>query len=95
MMLSEHERQFMDLFLREGFMHDYEGHAHQASWAKGIVYDHYVKLYPFYEEAWRVLGEWPDHLPPIPDDPGLSCPWDSKEQVEARIAELESLVPSS
>jgi hypothetical protein len=93
-MLLEAERQFMDLFLREGFTHDYEGHAHRASWAKGIVYDHYVKLYPFYEETWETLGEWPDDLPPLPDDPALPCPWDSKEQLEARIAELESVVVS-
>jgi hypothetical protein len=90
-MLTEHERRFMDLYLREGFTHDYEGHAHRASRAKGIVYDDYVRLYPSYEEAWRLLGEWPDHLPPLPDHPALPCPWDSREQLEARIAELESL----
>ena len=55
-MLMEAERQFMDLFLREGFTHDYQGHAHQASGAKGIVYDHYVRLYPFYEETWSRVG---------------------------------------
>ncbi len=93
-MLLEAERQFMDLFLREGFTHDYEGHAHRVSWAKGIVYDHYVKLYPFYEATWETLGEWPGDLPPVPDDPALRCPWDSKEQLEARIAELESVVAS-
>jgi hypothetical protein len=91
-MLTEHERRFMDLYLREGFTQDYEGHAHRASREKGIVYDHYVRLYPFYEEAWRCLGEWPDHLPPLPDDVSLPCPWDSKDHLEARIAELESLV---
>jgi hypothetical protein len=91
-MLTEHERRFMDLYLREGFTHDYEGRAHRDSWARGITYDHYVRLYPFYEEAWRTLGEWPDHLPPLPDDPDLPCPWDSREQLEARIAGLESLV---
>ena len=41
-----------------------------------------------------MLGEWPDDLPPVPDDPALPCPWESKEQLEARIAELESLVSS-
>jgi hypothetical protein len=91
-MLTDHERRFMDLYLREGFLHDYDGRAHRASRAKGIVYDHYVRLYPFYQEAWRLLGEWPDHLPPVPDDPDLPCPWDSPEQLEARIAELEAPV---
>ena len=93
-MLTECERQFMDLFLREGFRHEYEGHAHRSAQARGIVYDHFVRLYPFYEETWRVLGEWPDELPPIPDDLALPCPWDSKERLEARITELESLVGS-
>jgi hypothetical protein len=91
-MLTEHERQFMDLFLREGFTHDYDGHAHQASWAKNIVYDDYVRLYPFYQEEWKLRGGWPDHLPPLPDDPHLPCPWDSREQLEARIAGLESFI---
>ena len=58
-MLTEHERQFMDLFLREGSLHDYEGRALRASWARGIVYEHYVKLYPFYEETWRTRGSYP------------------------------------
>jgi hypothetical protein len=91
-MLTESERRFMDRYLREGFLHDYEGPAHQASWAKGIVYDDYVRLYPFYQEAWRLLGDWPDHLPPLPDDANMACPWGSREQLQARIAELESLV---
>jgi hypothetical protein len=89
-MLTDHERRFMDLYLREGFTHDYEGHAHRASWVKGIGYDHYVRLYPFYKETWQHLGEWPDHLPPQPDDPKLPCPWESRDQLEARIAELEA-----
>ncbi len=91
-MLTECERQFMDLFLREGFGQDYEGHAHRAARARGIVYDHFVRLYPFYEDAWRMLGEWPDDRPPLPPDPNLPCPWTSREQLEARIAELETLV---
>ena len=93
-MLTESERQFMDLFLREGFNHDYEGNAHKLSWAKDIVYDHYVQLYPFYEEIWKLIEDWPDHLPPIPDDPNLASPWSSKHELEARIFELQSLVVS-
>lgn len=91
-MLTKHERQFMDLFLREGFTQDDDGHAHRSSRARGIVYDDFVRLYPFYEETWRVLGKWPDHLPPLPEDPDLPCPWPSKERLEARIAELEAVV---
>jgi hypothetical protein len=39
-------------------------------------------------------GHWGGPYPPLPDDPNLLCPWDSKEDLEARIAELESLVRS-
>jgi hypothetical protein len=93
-MLSQAERQFMDLYLREGFTHDYEGHAHRASRERGISYDHFVELYPYYQEAWKFVGEWADHLPPVPEDSRLPCPWDSKDQLETRLRELKTLVAS-
>jgi hypothetical protein len=93
-MLSQAERQFMDLYLREGFTHDYEGHAHRVASERGITYDHFVELYPFYQEAWKLIGQWPDHLPPLPDDPMIGCPWESKDQLEARVRELRTLVAS-
>lgn len=93
-MLNQAERLFMDLYLREGFTHDYEGHAHRAALMRGITYDDFVELYPFYREAWKLIGQWPDHLPPQPDDPTLSCPWESKDQLETRLRELRTLVSS-
>jgi hypothetical protein len=95
-MLTLHERKFMDLWLREEYTHDYQGHAQTASRDRGITYDHYVKhyvkLYPFYQEAWKLIGQWPDHLPPLPDDPNLPCPWESQEKLEARLQELKSFI---
>jgi len=45
-------------------------------------------------EAWAFKGGIPDYLPPLPENP--TPPWDraSKEELEARIAELKSLVHS-
>jgi hypothetical protein len=80
----------MDLWLREGYTHDYEGHAQTTSRERGITYDHYVELYPFYPEAWKPIGQRPDHIPPLPEDPQLPCPWESREKLEARLQELDS-----
>ena len=91
-MLTPHERQFMDLWLREEYTHDYEGHAQRASRDRGITYDQFVELYPFYQDAWKLIGQWPDHLPPLPEDPNLPCPWDSKEELEARLLELRAFI---
>jgi hypothetical protein len=87
-LLTVNERQFMDLYIREMHLGQYDGHAHRLSDERGITYDHFARLEPAYMEYW---GEpWP----PLPDDPNLHCPWDSREHIEARIAELGSLVHS-
>ena len=91
MSLTSHERQFMDLYIREMHLGDYDGHAHRLSDERGITYNHYTQLEPAYMEYWGGAGNWGGPWPPLPDDPKLPCPWESKEQLESRIAELESL----
>lgn len=93
-MLTIEEREFMDLYVREEFLHDYQGYAQTLSRDRGILYDHYAKMWPSYMEAWNLRGGFPDHIPPLPANPTPPCPWASKEELEARIAELESLVHS-
>lgn len=71
-----------------------DGHAHQEAAKRGITYDHCAALWHPYKEARAAedLGPWDDAYPPIPDDPNLTCPWESKEQVESRIKELTAVV---
>jgi len=89
-MLTVAERQFMDLYVREGFTHDYNGHANSISKAIGITYDHFATLWKYYKVAWETVGEWPDHLPPLPPDPNMPCPWETVTALETRIKELQN-----
>lgn len=86
-MLTTAEREFYDVWFREdcGFEANY---ATPLSQERGITYDHYARMYPYYIEAWRTIGEWPDGFPPVPPNPTPPCPWASKEEFEARLAEL-------
>jgi hypothetical protein len=91
-MLTNQERLFLDLYYREGFLLE-DGHAHQEAARRGITYDHCAALWHHYKEA-RAMdgsGPWDGPYPEVPNDPALPCPWESREQLEARIAELESL----
>ena len=94
MALLPQERRFMDLYIREMHLGQSDGHAHRLSAERGITYSHYLQLEPAYMEYWGGAGNWGAPYPPLPDDPHLPCPWDSKEELEARIAELESLAHS-
>ncbi len=94
MSLLPQERQFMDLYIREMHLGNYEGHAHRLSDERGINYEHFTQLEPFYMEYWGGAGNWGGPYPPLPENPNLPCPWDSREQMEARIAELGLLVHS-
>ena len=91
-MLTKQEQLFLDLYYREGFLLE-DGHAHQEATRKGITYDHCAALWLLYKEARTAqgLGPWEGLYPDIPSDPNLSCPWDSREQLEARIEELQAL----
>jgi hypothetical protein len=93
-MLTKEEREFMDLYVREEYTHDYYGYAQALTKGMGITYDHFARMYPFYVEAWKPLGGLQEVLPPLPDNPTPPCPWSSKEEMEARLVELESLVHS-
>lgn len=88
------ERQFLDLSIREMHLGQNDGHGHRLSQERGITDNHYLQLEPAYMEYWGGAGNWGGPDPPLPDDPGLACPWDSREHLEARIAELEALVHS-
>ena len=94
LMLTTAEREFYDVWFREdcGFEATY---ATPLSHKRGITYDHYARMYPFYVETWRTIGEWSDGLPPVPSNPTPPCPWASKEEFEARLAELESIERST
>jgi hypothetical protein len=89
-MLTTQEREFMDLYVRASFMHDYDSYAMTLTKSLGITYDHFARMYPFYHETWKATGEWPDAFPPIPEDPEPPCPWPNKEAMEARLDELET-----
>ena len=87
-MLTQHERQFLDLYYREGFLLE-NGHAHQEAQKKGITYDHCAALWHSYKETRAAdgSGPWDGPYPPLPNDLNLPCPWASKEALEARIKE--------
>ena len=40
---SDPERQFMDLYIREMHLGEFDGHAHRLSNERGITYNHYQK----------------------------------------------------
>ena len=88
-MLTIAEREFYDVWFREDCGHK-STYATSLSHERGITYDHYAKLWPFYVATWRTIGEWPDGFPPIPLNPSPPCPWASRGEIEARISELES-----
>lgn len=82
----------MDLYIRELNLGEYDGHAHRLSKERGITYDHYNQLHDTYMEFWGGAGNWGAPWPPLPENPNMPCPWDSREQVGARIEELTSMV---
>jgi hypothetical protein len=91
MLLTNNERQFMDLYIREMHLgHSQDGRAHLLSESRGITYDHYVQLESFYMEYWGGAGNWGGPQPPEPDDHNLPCPWSSREELEARIEHLKA-----
>jgi hypothetical protein len=88
--LTDREREFMDLWVRASFMHDYDSYAMTTTKSLGITYNHFARMYPFYQETWKATGEWPDAFPPIPENPVPPCPWPSKEAMEVRLDQLET-----
>jgi hypothetical protein len=95
MPLLPNERRFMDLYVREMHLGQMDGHAHRLSRERGVSYEHFQQLEPAYMEYWGGAGNWGDAFPPLPEDPHLPCPWESKDQLEDRIRELKSLIRSS
>jgi hypothetical protein len=78
--LTEHERRFMDLHLREMHLGQNDGHAHRLSRERGITYDHYLRLEPAYLEYWVGASNWGGPYSPLPDDPTPPYPWASSFQ---------------
>ena len=90
-LLTPAEREFMDLYVRAVYMHDYDAYAKRAAKALGITYDHFSRMDPFYLETWKTSGEeWPDAIPPIPENREPPISWPSLKAFEARLDELET-----
>jgi hypothetical protein len=80
-MLTTEEREFYDVWFREecGYPATY---ATRLSDERGITYDHFTRLEPAHMEYWGGAGHWGEPWPPLPDDPNLPCPWDSREHMK-------------
>jgi hypothetical protein len=91
-MMTKQERLFLDLYYREDLLRE-DGHAHQEAAKRGITYDHCAALWNPYKGARAAegLGPWEDTYPEIPEDSNLPCPWESREDLEARIKELTKI----
>jgi hypothetical protein len=89
MILTQAEREFYDVWFREdcGYPAVY---ATPLIHSRGITYDHLMRMYAFYIETWKSIGEWPDGFPPMPENPEPPCPWPTREALEARLEELET-----
>ncbi len=48
-----------------------------------------------YAAAWDALGPWCYHIPPLPLDLDLRCPWDSAEALAIRVEELNGVSPGA
>jgi hypothetical protein len=93
--LTRHEREFYDLWWGEVSMH-YLGRAHYLAARRGITYDHFSSMWLSYAAAWNSFGySWCYHIPPLPLDLDLPCPWDSAEAMASRINQLTSVSAAS
>jgi hypothetical protein len=72
-MLTTEEREFYDVWFREdcGYPVVY---ATPLAHSRGIGYNYFARIYPFYYETWQMIGQWPDGFRPIPDNPEPLCP---------------------
>jgi hypothetical protein len=90
-MLTISEREFMDLYVRAVYLHEYDAYAKVTAESLGITYNHFARMDPFYLETWKQSGQdWPDAFPPIPENQNPPIPWATKEAFEVRLRELES-----
>lgn len=90
--LTREEREFYDVWFREDCYRTGD-YATKLSHSRGIGYNHYARMYPFYIETWKVLGMecWEEEaMAPLPENPEPPCPWTSWEEMEARLDELET-----
>ena len=86
--MNRHEREFYDLYVGEICNH-YSGRACYLLQRHGITYEHLAAMWSPYAAAWVAIGfEWCYHIPPLPLDLDLACPWDSAEAMVIRIGEL-------
>lgn len=91
--LNRPEREFYGLWVGELFI-TYYGRATQLLANRGIQYNHMLLLWSSYHAAWDALGyAWCYHIPPLPLDPDLPCPWDSVEGLAIRARELNGHSP--
>jgi hypothetical protein len=93
-MLTTEEREFYDVWFREDCGHT-ATYATPLAHSRGIGYNHFLELWPFYIETWKSIGgedPWHDAFPPVPENPTPPCPWASKEEMEIRILSLQRSV---
>ncbi len=91
--MTRPEREFYDLWLGELFV-TYVGRASYLLAKRGIYYNHMTLLWGSYQAAWDAIGHaWCHHVPPLPLDLDLPCPWDSVEGLASRARELVGLSP--
>jgi hypothetical protein len=90
-MLTPAEREFYAVWFREDCEHT-ATYATPLIHSRGIGYNHFARMWPFYHETWKELGmmNWDGWTPPLPDNPEPACPWPSQEAMEARLDELET-----
>ena len=58
-MLTTQEREYMHLYVGEEFTHDYHGYAQELARGRGIVYDHFARMWPFYMKNVGSIGRYP------------------------------------
>jgi hypothetical protein len=90
-MLTREEREFYDVWFMEDCEHT-ATYATPLAHSRGIDYNHFARMWPFYHETWKELGmeSWDGWAPPLPDNPEPPCPWPTREAMEARLDELET-----
>ena len=93
--MNRHEREFYGLWLGEECS-CFIARASYLLAKRGLNYDHMMQLWHSYQAAWDAIGyHWCYHIPPLPLDLDLPCPWDSAEAFAIRVKELTGVSPNA
>lgn len=86
--MTRSEREFYGLWMGEMSIL-YIGRASYLLARRGITYNDLLSMWRPYHTAWDAIGyDWCYHVPPLPLDLDLPCPWDSIEALASRVKEL-------